>query len=283
MTEAGNLACLRTRDGSVVWGRNILKDFGGENPNWHIAESPLIDGTRLIVTPGGNKASIVALDKATGETVWTSRELSDRAGYSSCIIVNVQGVRAITTITADAAVGVRVDDGKLLWRYERVANDTANITTPLFYDNKVFYTTAYGTGCALLGLTAENGMIRAREIYFTREMMNHHGGVVLVNGYLYGYSNSILTCMEFATGRVLWKDRSVGKGSLTYADGNLYLLSENHVVGLARATPDGYQEHGRFGIGDQGHPSWAHPVVCGARLYIRNQGELTCYNVKAGS
>jgi len=283
LTEAGDLACLKVRDGSVVWSRNILREFGGENPNWHISESPLVDGSNLIITPGGNKASIVALDKATGETVWTSKELSDRAGYSSCIVANVQGVRAITTITSSAAVGVRADDGKLLWRYERVANDTANITTPLFHDNKVFYTTAYGTGCALLGLTAENGLIQAREIYFTREMMNHHGGVVLVNGCLYGYSNSILTCMEFETGKVLWKNRSVGKGSLTYADKNLYLLGENHLVGLARATPDGYQEHGRFAIPDLGYPSWAHPVVCGAMLYIRNQGELTCYNIKAGS
>ena len=193
-------------------------------------------------------------------------------------------MRGLTTITASAAVGVRANDGKLLWRYKRVANDTADITTALFHDNKVFYTTAYGTGCALLGLTAENGTIRTQEIlYFTREMMSHHAGVVLVNDYFYGYSNSILTWMEFATGRVLWKNGSVEKGSLTYADGNLYLLGENNIVGLARATPDGYQEHGRFGIVDQGHPGWAHPVVCGARLHIRNQGVLTCDDIKAGS
>jgi hypothetical protein len=168
-----------------------------------------------------------------------------------------------------------------MWRYEPVSNRTANITTPVVYDNKVFYTSAYGTGCALLGLKAQNGEVKAEEIYFNREMMNHHGGVVLVNGYLYGFNNAILSCIEFATGKTVWRDRSVGKGTLTYADGNLYLLSENNVVGLAEATPAGYREKGRFQIADQGWPSWAHLVVCDGKFYIRNQGSLTCYDVKA--
>ena len=279
LTEAGDIACLKTADGAVVWTRNILKDFGGSNPQWRLSESPLVDGNNLIVTPGGPKACVVALSKLDGKTVWASQELSDRAAYSSCVIVNVQGVRAITTLTASAAVGVRASDGKLLWHYERVANDTANVTTPVVYDDKVFYTSDYSTGCALLGLTAQNGMIKAQEIYFSREMMNHHGGVVLVNGFLYGFSNAILTCMEFATGKVRWRHRSIGKGSLTYADGNLYLLSENNVVGLAQATPEGYFEKGRFQIADQGQSSWAHPVICGGKLYIRDQGVLTSYNV----
>jgi outer membrane protein assembly factor BamB len=280
LSEAGDLACLKTVDGATIWSRNILRDFGGTNPKWKLSESPLIDGNNLIVTPGGDGAAIVALDKTSGKTVWTSKELSDRAAYSSCIIANVGGIRAITTLTASAAVGVRAVDGKLLWRYERVANKTANIATPVLHEDMAFYTTAYGTGCALLGLTVQDGMLRAREVYFSREMMNHHGGVVLVDGYIYGFSNAILTCMEFATGKVMWKDRSVGKGSLTYADGSLYLLSEDNTVGLAEATPQGYRERGRFKIADQGWPSWAHPVVCGGKLYIRNQGILACYGIR---
>ena len=281
LAENGELACLRSRDGAKVWRRNILQDFDGRNPGWLISESPLVDGDRVIVTPGGPKASIVALDKTSGKTAWTSQELSDRAAYSSTIIADVEGVRTVMALTAQAGVGVRAGDGKLMWRYERVANRTANIATPVFHDNKVFYTSDYGTGCALLGLTAQNGTVKADEIYFARDMQNHHGGVVLYNGYLYGYSNAILTCMEFSTGRVAWKDRAVGKGCLTCADGNLYLLSENNVAGLAQATPDGYREKGRISIPDQGWPSWAHPVVCGARLYIRNQGWLGCYELQA--
>ncbi len=281
LTENGDLACLRARDGSPVWRKNILKEFGGRNPGWLISESPLIDGNRVIVTPGGRGAALVALDKMTGNLVWKTQELNDGAGYSSPIAADVGGVRTIMNFTSRAAVGVRASDGKLMWSHNSPANGTANCTTPVFADNKVFFTSGYGTGAALLGLNAQNGEVKAQELYFTKDMQNHHGGVVLVNGYVYGFSGSALTCIEFATGKKRWADRSVGKGSLAYADGMLYLLSENHVVGLAEATPNGYAEKGRFQIADQGWPSWAHPVVIGGRLYIRNQGTLTSYNVKA--
>jgi outer membrane protein assembly factor BamB len=280
LSENGDLVCLFARDGTSVWQRNILRDFNGRNIPWLISESPLVDGNQLIVTPGGRNAGMVALDKMTGKTIWTSTELSDQAGYASPVAADVQGVRTIMTLTAEAGVGVRASDGKLMWRYRPVANGTANITTPVFSDNKVFYTSAYGTGGALLGLRAEAGEVRAQEIYFTRDMENHHGQVVLVNGYLYGYNNSILTCLEFATGKRVWRDRSVGKGAVTYADGHLYILSEDNVVGLVEATPAGYREKGRFEIRDQRWPSWAIPVVSGGRLYIRNQGTLASYDVR---
>jgi outer membrane protein assembly factor BamB len=282
LAENGELACLKATDGSIVWRRNILKDFGGRNPKWLISESPLVEANNVIVTPGGEGASIVALDKLTGKTVWKTNELSDEAGYSSCLAVDIQGVRTIVGFTGNAGVGVRAADGKLMWRYEKVSNRTANITTPVFYDNKVFYTSGYDTGCALLSVKAQGGEVKADEIYFNREMMNHHGGVVLIDGYVYGFNNSILSCVEFATGKTVWRDRSVGKGTLTFADGHLYLLSENNVAGLAEASPAGYKETGRFQIADQGWPSWAHPVVCAGKFYIRNQGTLTCYDVKAG-
>jgi outer membrane protein assembly factor BamB len=284
LTENGDLSCLRTRDATRLWSKNILKEFGGQNPGWLISESPLIDGDHVIVTPGGNGAGIVALDKMTGKAIWTSKDLSDQAGYSSCIAADIGGVRTIMNFTSKAAVGVRANDGKLMWRYEKVANRTANCTTPIFADNKVFFTSDYGTGGALLGLSAQNGEVKAQEIYFTKEMRNRHGGVVLVNGYLYGFSGypGPLTCIEFATGKKMWSDRSIGIGSITYADGMLYVLGEKQVVGLVEATPKGYVEKGRFNIPDQGRDSWAHPVVVGGKLYIRNQGTLTSYDVKAG-
>ena len=281
LTENGDLACLRTQDGSVLWQRNILRDFNGRNIPWLISESPLVDGNQVIVAPGGRGAGVVALDKMSGETIWTSKQLSDEAGYASIVAADVQGVRTLMTLTAQAGVGIRASDGQLMWKYPRVANRTANITTPIYHDNKVFYSSAYGTGGVLLGLAAQAGEVKAQEIYFTREMQNHHGGVVLVDGHLYGFNNSILTCLEFASGKRMWRDRSVGKGSLTYADGNLYILSEDNVVGLAEATPAGYKEKGRFQIADQGLPSWAHPVVSGGKLYIRNQNTLASYDIRA--
>jgi outer membrane protein assembly factor BamB len=281
LTETGDLACLRAADGSVIWQRNILQDFRGRNIEWHISESPLVDGDRVIVTPGGRDASVVALDKMTGKTIWTSRGLSDAAGYASVVTGDVNGVRTLMTFTADAAVGLRASDGKPMWRYTQAANGTANIATPVFFNNKVFYTSAYDTGGALLNLTAQAGEVRAAEAYFTRNLKNHHGGVVLVDGYLYGFSDSILTALQFDTGRLAWRNRSVGKGAVTYADGHLYILSENNVVGLVQATPTSYVEKGRFEIPDSGWPAWAHPVVSGGRLYIRNQNSLAAYDVQA--
>jgi len=280
LTEAGDLHCLKT-DGTAVWHRNILNDFQGHQLRWLISESPLIDGDAVIVAPGGSGAGMVKLDKMTGKTLWTSKGLNDEAGYSSTIVADIGGVRTYMRLTSQAGVGVRASDGKPMWHYERPANRIANITTPIFFDNKVFYTSAYDTGGGLLALTAENGEVKAKEIYFTRDMKNHHGGVVLVDGYLYGFNDTILTCLEFATGKLMWRDRSVGKGSVTYADGNLYIQGENNVVGLAEASPSGYHEKGRFAIADKGLPSWAHPVISNARLYVRNQDTLSVYDIKA--
>ncbi|HET7696360.1 MAG TPA: PQQ-binding-like beta-propeller repeat protein [Vicinamibacterales bacterium] len=280
LTENGDLASLKT-DGTAVWQRNILREFGGRQLQWLISESPLVDGAHLVVSPGGPGAGMVKLDKMTGRTVWQASELSDPAGYSSAIAADVQGVRTYLTFTAGAGVGVRASDGKVMFRYDRAANRVANITTPVFFENKVFFTSAYDTGAGLVSLSAQNGAVSAQEVYFTREMKNHHGGVVLHNGYLYGFDDSILTCLEFASGKRMWRDRSVGKGSLILADGDLYILGENNTVGLAAASSSGYQEKGRFSIADKGLPSWAHPVVSGGRLYIRNQDSLMAYDVKA--
>ena len=281
LTENGDLVCLRVADGARVWQRNILQDFGASNLNWLISESPLVDGSRVVVTPGGSSGGMVALDKMSGKTIWASQGLADEAGYSSPIVADVHGVRTYMTLTGGAGVGVRASDGKLMWRYTAAANRTANATTPIYADNKVFYSSAYGTGGALVGLRPASEEIRAQEVYFTRDMQNHHGGIVLVDGYLYGYNNSVLTCLEWATGKMMWRDRSVGKGAVSFADGHLYIVGENNVVGLVEATPAGYREKGRFTIRDQGWPSWSHPAIAGGRLYIRNQGTLTTYNIRA--
>lgn len=280
LTENGDLACLKT-DGTAVWQRNILRDFRGRQLQWLISESPLVDGPHVIVSPGGPGAGIVKLDKMTGTTVWTAKELSDTAGYSSVIAADVQGVRTYMTFTASAGVGVRASDGKVMFRYQNAANWVANVATPIFSNNKVFFSSAYGTGGGLLDLTVQNGEVRAKEVYFTRSMNNHHGGVVLVDGYLYGFNDSILTCLEFATGKMMWRDRSVGKGSVTAADGSLYIQGENDLVGLADASPEGYRERGRVRLPDKGLPSWAHPAISDGRLYVRNQDTVIAYDIKA--
>jgi len=283
LTESGDLACLKTADGSVVWQLNILKEFGGSQLSWLISESPLVDGPHVVVSPGGPGAGMVKLDKMTGKTMWTSKELGDTAAYSSITVADVQGVRTYITFTATAGVGVRASDGKLMFRYPKAVNNVAIIATPIFLNNKVFFTSGYGAGGGLLDLTVKDGEVAAAEVYHTNDMRNHHGGVVLVDGYLYGFSDLILTCLEFATGKVIWRDRSVGKGSVTYADGHLYIQGERNAFALAEATSSGYREKGRFDIPDKGLPSWAHPVISDGRLYVRNQDALLAYDIKAAA
>lgn len=282
LTGRGDLACFETERGKKVWSRNILKDYRARNIGWGISESPLVEGRMVIVSPGGRGATMVALDKLTGKEIWRTRELRDGAAHSSAIAATVGDKRVILNFTDKAGIGVDAETGRVYWRYKQPANRTANCTTPIFHDDSVFYTSAYGTGGGVLKLEPRRGGFHTEQTYFNRTISNHHGGVVLVGGYLYGFSGRGLTCMEYATGKEMWKNRSVGKGSLAYADGLLYLLGERNVAGLAEATPEGYREKGRFKIEDRGYSSWAHPAIAGGRLYIRNRDVLECYDVRGG-
>jgi outer membrane protein assembly factor BamB len=270
----GMLVCLETATGKRVWGFNIVDRFHGQILHWGISESPLVDGDRVIVTPGGAGAAVVALDKMNGKVLWTSQ--SDQAGYSSPVAFDAAGSRNVVVFTGDAAIGLDFNSGRLLWRYERVANRTADIATPIVHDGQVFLSSDYGTGCALLKVSTDG----ASEVYFNREMRNHYSTSVLVGDYLYGFSSSILTAMKFQTGEVAWRDRSVGKGSLIYADRHLYCLGEEGVVGLVEATPAGYREKSRFEIPKGGFPTWSQPVIADGKLYLREQDNLYCYNIK---
>ena len=283
LTGMGELARIALVDGSVRWRRNILRDFDQRNISWGISESPLIEGDSVVVMPGGDRGAIAALDRETGETVWTSSGLTDRAGYSSLVAVDLEDagepLRVIVGFTARAGVGVRAADGELLWHYREPSNRTANAATPIYSNGRVFYTSAYGTGGGALRVRAAGDNVSTGQVWFESSLRNHHGGVVLYEGHLYGFFGRVLACVDFETGEIVWRDRSVGKGSLTLADGKLFMLGERHLAGLAEATPDGYRERGRFELEDHGEPSWAHPVVSNGVLYIHNWGELLAYDV----
>jgi outer membrane protein assembly factor BamB len=275
---SGDLTVLEAGSGKVVWTLNVLQKFGGSNISWGLSESPLVLADRILVNAGGRNASIVALRKTDGSEIWRSQ--SDEPGYSSAVLQEVGGVRQAVFFTGERALGINVDDGRLLWSYGRVSNRTANIATPIVRGDRVFLSSDYGTGAALLSITAAGGALAAREVYFTNEMRNHHASSVLVGDYLYGFSSSILTAMHFETGRQAWRDRSVGKGSLIYADDRLYLFSENGVAGLAEANPAGYREHGRFQLRTGNLPTWSHPVVANGKLFLRDQDTIYAYDVK---
>jgi outer membrane protein assembly factor BamB len=276
---SGDLTALDARTGKAAWSVNVLREFGGRNPYWGLSESPLVLEDRVLVNAGGTGASIVALRTSDGHVLWKSG--GDPAGYSSAVIARAHGVTQAVFFTARRVVGLDVRDGRQLWEYSRVSNRTANIATPIVRNDRVFVSSDYGTGAALLRLSGGSSGMSAEEVYFTRDMRNHHSSSVLVGDHLYGFSSAILTAMRFDDGQVAWRDRSVGKGSLVYADERLYLFSEGGVVGLADASPSGYREHGRFRLETGSAPTWSHPVIAGGRLYLRDQDSIHAYDVRA--
>ncbi len=276
----GTLVCLVAETGKKLWGVNLQKDFGASPPHWAYSESPLVEGENLIVTPGARDATMVALDKNSGKVVWKSA-IGDSAGYSSPIVAQVGDIRHFIQLTAQGVVGVRASDGKLLWRYDKVANRTANIATPIYRDPYVWVSTAYNTGGALLKLTNEGGTIKATEVYFSRDMKTKNSIAVVSGNWLYGFNESILTAMNLLTGEVAWKDRSVGdKGSVTLAEGKLYVLGENGNVALVEASAAGYKEISRFSIAKSDWPAYPPLVISDGKMFLREEDNLFCFNIK---
>jgi outer membrane protein assembly factor BamB len=304
---AGDVACLQVQDGKVLWQRSLQKDFGGSLPTWSYRESPLVDGDKVICTPGGEDATLAALDKMTGKTVWKSRLPGSPGGdsggqgafsksgaaYASAIVFDFQGQRQYAQFTATALIGVAASDGKVLWRYDRPANShKINCSTPLYYDGQVLAASAYDAGGGVVKLSKDaNGGVKAEEVWFSRKMQNHHGGMILLDGSLYGANGGneggYLICLDFKTGNVLWDERDdaghrAPKGSLALADGRLYYRTEKGAMLLIEPSPKQYIERGRFDQPDRTRqPAWTHPVIANGKLYLRDQDVLLCYDVKA--
>jgi len=317
----GNVACLQVKDGKIIWQISMTEEFGGRVPMWSYRESPLVDGDKVIYTPGGEDAIIVALNKLTGETIWKSKLPDSPAGeseapggsgggrggsggrrggfgggagaaYASVIAIDFEGQRQYVQLTANTLIGVAASDGKFLWRYDKPANRMGiNCSTPIYYDGMVFASSAYGAGAGLVKLSKDgSGDVKAEEVYSITDMQNHHGGMILLDGYLYGASGGneggALVCLDFKTGKVLWDQRdSVGrraKGSLALADGRLYYRMEDGTMVLIEPNSKQYIERGRFEQPDRSSaPAWPHPVIANGKLYIRDQDVLLCYDVKA--
>lgn len=280
----GDLVCLDVSNGKPRWKKNLRADFAGECGNWAYAESPLVDGDVLVCTPGGKEATIVALNKKSGEVVWKcATPEGDAAAYTSVIVVETDGIKQYVQFLAKGLVGVEAATGKLLWRYDRTAQGSpANIPTPVALENYV-YSAAGRSGGGLVKLVANNGAIAAEPQYFQQKLPNAIGGFVVIDGYLYGASSASLLCVDFKTGEIKWQGKGVGAGSICYADGMLYLHGEKGDLALVEATPDEYREKGKFTPADQPDrgraQAWCYPVVANGRLYIRDLGTVWCYDV----
>lgn len=292
----GDFVALESATGALKWRKSLPADFGAPTPGWQFAESPLVDGDRVVITPGSRRAAMVAFEKATGKEIWRASMPNiganglDGPDYSSIVISNGGGVKQYIRLVGRGVISVRANDGWFLWGYNNVANNVANISTPIIKDNLVFASTGYQTGAALLELSAApEGRTTARERYFlaSRIFQNHHGGMVLIGDHVYaghGHNRGTPICIELATGRVAWGGdlRNAGEGSAAVmaADGHLYFRYQNGVMMLIEATPAGYREKGQFTIPNVRNPSWSHPVVTGGRLYLREQDTLNVYDVK---
>ncbi len=288
----GDLQCRKTSDGSKVWGHNLVTDFGGKIPTWGYCESPLIDGDHLLCTPGGAKGSIACLNKKDGTVDWRSKDLTDGASYSS-LVINNYGVKHYVIVLPGGAAGVRASDGKLLWRSPVGKNGTAVIPTALVNDKYVFATSGYGSGCGLVELTPAGDGVKAKDVYLSKVMQNHHGGVVMVGDFIYGYSDKGgWMCLDYLkmdkdTEGPVWKSDKLEKGSLTCADGHLYCYGQKKgECVLVEPNPKEWKESGRLEIPRKtkfprkSGAIWTHPVVANGKLFLRDHELIFCYDVK---
>jgi len=286
LTPHGNLICLESATGKERWRKSMQKDLGGKKGDgWGYSESPLVDGDWVICTPGGDKATMVALDKKTGNTIWQAANAGNKgAGHASIVPSEVGGTKVYVQTTASAALGVRAKDGKLLWTYP--LKGTAVIPTPIVRGDLVFVDVGYNVGGALIRQVADGDNIKVEEVYGLKtELNNKHGGIVLVGDFLYGDKNDggIPFCAELMTGKVRWSSRGSGKesASVTAADGNLYIRYANGTMVLVPAKPEEYKEAGSFKIPESGkRPGWSHPVVADGKLFLREQDHVFCYDIK---
>jgi len=286
LSSDGDLACLERGSGKKRWQKNLKADFGGKPGTWAYSESPLIDGDTLVCTPGGSQATLVGLSKVSGDVVWKCAvPEGDEAAYASAVVVEVAGARQYVQLLQKGLVGVDAKTGKFLWRYAKpVSAYGANIPTPLAADG-IIYVGSAGTGGGAVRLQEKEGAFTAEPLYFNANLPTAIGGAVKVGKYLYGSSAQAMLCLDFASGRVAWKERALGAASLCYADGRLYLHGENGDLALVEPSAESYVEKGRFTPSDQPkhknqmEKAWTYPVVANGRLYVRDQGCLWCYDL----
>jgi len=283
LSAQGHVLCAKIADGKSVWTAD-LKSFGGKPPGWGYTESILVDENRVLVTPGGAQGTMLALNKDTGEKLWQSTEWTDPAQYGSIVAADIHGRRQFVALTMQHVGGVDAQTGRKLWLSPWTGR-TAVIPTPIVHGNEVFIASGYGVGCKQVRVGTSN---EAEDVWTNTNMVNHHGGVILVNGYLYGYSDKGgWTCQDWKTGDVKWANKTLGKGAIHCADGMLYLLEEKEgTVVLIDASSEGWKEHGRFKLDPQTAQRkpdgriWTHPVVSDGKLFLRDQELLFCFDVR---
>ena len=283
----GDLICVDANSGSLKWRKSLTSDFGGRIPGWGYSESPLVDGNKVVVTPGGRNGAVVALNKISGAPLWGSSDFTEGAQYSSIIVAEHGGKKQYIQLTQKKLVGLNAEDGSVIWS-SNWSGRTAVVPTPIYHEGHVYIASGYGVGSKLVKLNGSN----AEDVWSNTVMVNHHGGVILLDGHFYGYSDrGGWTAQSFKDGEAAWSKSGrggLGKGAIAYADSRFYLLEESSgTVALIAASSDDWQEHGRFKLDPQSTKRsrrgkvWAHPVIANGKLYLRDQEYVYCYDIKA--
>jgi len=282
LSSMGLLVCFEAKTGKILWSEDVAKKFGGVMPRCGFAESLLVCDGRVVCTPGGKDASLVALDKKTGQTAWTTQGFSDLSGYCSALLIERGGQRLIATITARHVAGIDPANGAVVWSqpFDTEAEDPNHCVSPVYEDGFLYATSGHRDGGQMF-LLAPDGK-QASPVWADQILNTLHGGIVAVDGYLYGTNlKDKWICLEIKTGNVMYETRGVGMGSVAYADGMLYCYGEKGTLALVPASPKGYEIASSFKImqGDGQH--WAHPVIANGRLYVRHGNALVCYSIGA--
>jgi len=275
VSRLGLVLCLNAKSGKKIWSRSLVKDLGGRKPTWDYSMSVLIDGKKVIVVPGAGKGTVAALDAATGRTLWQGGG-GDIPGYATPVLATINKVRQYVVFTGKSLIGVDPNNGKLLWRCPWDTTHDVNAAAPIVSGNRIFITSDYGKGCALVEVTGKTAKIKWQH----RSIQSHFSTPILSNGFLYSTSDpNKLVCMEFATGKVRWEQRGFEKGGVSAVDGVLLAFEGNtgNLV-MVKMTPAGYQELGR--IRPLGGQSWTAPVIANGKLIVRNQKSLACLTLK---
>jgi len=284
----GDLVCLESASGAIRWRKSLRADFGGAPGKSGYTESPLVDGDAVVVTPGGGQATIVALKKKTGETIWRSAVPGgDDAAFASAIVVEAGGRRQYVQFLAKGLVGVDAKTGEFLWRYGATGKGNTNIPTPVASSGYIYTTESHGPG-GLIRLTGAGRGLTAEQVYLLRGLPCSIGGSVVIGATHYGTTGEGLVAADWATGKVLWQEAGTGEGAILGAEDRLYIHGENGDVMLVEATREAYRQKGRFmppgrpkGTRGAQEKAWTYPVIAGGRLYIRELGSLWCYDISA--
>ena len=280
LTEDGSLVCLKTADGTKVWAKNILSEYGAKNITWRLAESVLIDGDRVICAPGG-RAALVALNKMTGDEVWATEPIDAKTNYASAVIIEAGGLRQIVSFSQKSVFGVKADTGKLLWKHTHTTSYDVNATSVVFKDGMIFVTSGYGSGSEGLKLTVADGKASVSQVWTNKDLDDHFGGVILLGGKVYGTAfRRALVCIDLASGNTVYKKREVRKASNIHADGRLYCQGHDGTVQLVDPADGTVVSSFKIEVKEKNR-MWAHPAISDGRLYIHHDETLTVYDIKA--